>query len=69
MNHFKPARAYCLITHPKKKKYEWQIFAYLTCSDDEAVLVLVFKVFGVFQFLPADAYCHSTHLIVCPKVV
>lgn len=42
---------------------------YLACSDDEAVLVLVFQVFGVFQFFPADAHGHRTQLIICSKVV
>lgn len=43
--------------------------AYLTCSDDEAVLVLVFQVFGVFQFLSADANSHRAQFIICPKIV
>lgn len=42
---------------------------YLAGSDDEAILVLVFQVFGVFQFFPVDAYGHRTQLIICSKVV
>lgn len=42
---------------------------YLAGSDDEAVLILVLELFGVIQFLPADAHGHHTQLVVRAEVV
>lgn len=42
---------------------------YLAGSDNEAVLVLVLELFGVVQFLPADAHGHHAQLVVRAEVV
>lgn len=57
----------CVSLSLSHDKHQQQL--YLAGSDDEAVLVLVFQVFGVFQLFPSDAHCHRAQFIVCPKVV
>lgn len=42
---------------------------HLTGTEDDAILVLVLQLFGVVQFLSADAQSHGPQLLICSKVV